>query len=287
MNTPSPRSHFVDRDGLKLHHLDWGNEGAPPIVLVHGSRLHAHVWNDFSRRFRDRFHIIAVDQRGHGESGWGAEEGYRLEELYRDLRAHVEARGLSRYTLMGHSLGGRVSMLYASRHQAELERLILVDITPGRPQAAAVRDESRIAGNPPSRDFESEDAAIHYLARAMSRAPRHLVEESVRHGMRRNDAGRYVWKYDPVLFTRRVRPSAGMDLWKLVGEIETPTLLQYGSHSDVVNAELAERLRETMPHCSVERVEDAGHGLFTDQPDAFAASVERFMQDDGISTRSP
>ena len=270
-----PRSHFIVRDALGLHHLDWGNEGRPSIVLVHGSRLHAHVWNDFSRRFRDRYHVIAVDQRGHGESGWGAEEGYQLEELYRDLRSVVEARGLSRYTLIGHSLGGRVSMLYAHRHQAELDRLVLVDITPGRPPAPEARDRG---GSPQPRDFESEAAAIAYLARAMSRAPRHLVEESVRHGMRRNDAGRYVWKYDPVLFTRRVPLPPGVDLWSLMSAVATPTLLQYGSHSDVVNAELATRLRETMPRCAVERIEGAGHGLFTDQPDAFAESVERFLK---------
>jgi pimeloyl-ACP methyl ester carboxylesterase len=275
METASPRSHFIVRDDLRLHHLDWGNAGAGPIVLVHGSRLHAHVWNDFSRRFRDRHHVIAVDQRGHGESGWCTEDAYQIEELYRDLRAHIEARGLTRYTLIGHSLGGRVSMLYASRHQAELEHLVLVDITPGRPAAPEARER---LGNAQPRDFESEDAAIAYLARAMSRAPRHLVQESVRHGMRRNDAGRYVWKYDPVLFSRRVALPPGMDLWKLVSTIETPTLLQYGSDSDVVNAELAERLGKTMPRCTVERIENAGHGLFTDQPDAFAKSVERFVQ---------
>src|SRR5688500_17220349 len=63
---PAPRSHFVERDELTLHHLDWGTEGRDAIVVVHGSRLHAHVWNDFGRRFSDRYHIIAVDQRGHG-----------------------------------------------------------------------------------------------------------------------------------------------------------------------------------------------------------------------------
>jgi pimeloyl-ACP methyl ester carboxylesterase len=112
----------------------------------------------------------------------------------------------------------------------------------------------------------------------MSRAPAHLVEESVRHGMRKNDAGRYVWKYDPQLFSRRVSLPPGMDLWSLVATVATPTLLQYGGHSDVVNIELATRLQRTMPNCTVERVEEAGHGLFTDQPDVFAASVERFIE---------
>ncbi len=114
--TSTPQSHFIVRDAVKLHHLDWGNHGRHPIVLVHGSRLHAHVWNHFSRRFSDRYHVIALDQRGHGESQWGAPDGYQMEEFYRDLCAVVEARKLSRFTLIGHSLGGRVSMLYASRH---------------------------------------------------------------------------------------------------------------------------------------------------------------------------
>lgn len=279
MPSATPRSHFVVRNGISLHHLDWGNDGAPAIVLVHGSRLHAHVWSDFSRRLSDRFHVVAVDQRGHGDSAKGAPEDYQLEELYRDFCAVVEARGFSRFTLIGHSLGGRVSMLYANRHQAALARLVLVDITPGRPPGA---QQPHSGGNGQPRDFESLEAAILYLSRAMSRAPRHLIEDSVRHGMRRNEAGRYVWKYDPVLFTRRVRPPEGLDLWNIVSGIATPTLLQYGSHSDVVNAELATRLQGTMPRCAVERFENAGHGLFTDQPDAFAASVQRFIEENPL-----
>ena len=275
MPTSAARSHFVEHAGLKLHHLEWGREGAHAVVLVHGSRLHAHVWNDFARRFADRYHIIAIDQRGHGESAWDGGEEYRLEDLCRDLRAHVEARKLSRYTLVGHSLGGRVSMMYAHRHQSELERLVLVDITPGRrPRAAAA---PRAGGGQP-RAFESEEAAAAYLARSMPRAPKHLVEESVRHGVRKNGEGRYVWKYDPVHFARRVAPPAGLDLWQLASEIGTPTLLQYGSESDVVDAELASKLQNTMPRCTVERIEGAGHGLFTDRPDAFAEGVERFLR---------
>jgi pimeloyl-ACP methyl ester carboxylesterase len=273
----APRSHFVEHGGLRLHHLEWGSEGRPAIVLVHGSRLHAHVWNDFARRASDRYHIIAIDQRGHGESAWDGGEEYRLEDLCADLHAHVQARKLSRYTLVGHSLGGRVSLLYAHRHQSELERLVLVDITPGRRARALSAGAGRVEGKQP-RAFESEDAAIAYLARAMPRAPRHLVEESVRHGVRRDDAGRYVWKYDPVHFTRRVTPPPGLDLWQVASEIATPTLLQFGSESDVVDAELASRLQKTMPRCSVECIEGAGHGLFTDRPDAFAESLERFLR---------
>ncbi len=275
MTSVPAKSHTIVRDDVKLHHLDWGNEGQHPIVLVHGSRLHAHVWNDFGHRFKDRFHIVAIDQRGHGDSGWCARSRYDLEDFYQDLRAVVEARGLTRFTLIGHSLGGRVSMLYASRHHQELERLVLVDITPGRPAAASPNaDISRITETPGPRDFESEAHATAYLGKLLSRAPAHLIEESVRFGMRQTAEGRYTWKYDPALLKRA---PAAVDLWAMVKSIQTPTLLQYGSHSKVVSPELAERLRQTMPQCTVERIDNAGHALFTDQPDAFAASVERFV----------
>ena len=111
----------------------------------------------------------------------------------------------------------------------------------------------------------------------MPRAPASLVEESVRHGLRRTDAGRYTWKYDPAFLSGRRSRANAVDLWSAVKSIPTPTLLQYGSLSNVVNRELAARMSDTMPRCTVERIEGAGHGLFTDQPEAFAESVERFF----------
>lgn len=278
MTSVPASSHFIVRDDIRLHHLDWGGQGRHPVVLVHGIRLHAHVWNHFSRRFRDRFHIVALDQRGHGDSGWGGEDRYHVEDFYADLRAVVTARGLSRFTLIGHSLGGVVSMLYAHRHHEELERLVLVDVTAGLPTVPSGTDLSRITETPPPRDFDSVETATAYLGGTMSLAPYHMVEESVRYGIRQTDNGRYTWKYDPALFRRRRPPTATMDFWSLVSAIPTPTLLQYGSHSRVVTPELVARMAQTMPHCTVERIEGAGHGLFTDQPEAFAASIERFLK---------
>ena len=253
MTRDPAKSHYVHRDAISLHHLDWGNQGRHPLVLVHGARLHAHVWNDYSRRVKDRYHVIAVDQRGHGDSGWGPEDSYHFEELYHDLRAVIAARGLKRYTLVGHSLGGMVSMLYAHRHYDELERLVLVDVAAGLPLVPPGTDLSRIAEVPSPGDFESHDEATDYLADIMRRAPRDMVEESVRHGMRQTESGRHTWKYDPALARLRHNHSA-IDFWSLVQEIPTRTLLQYGSESRVVTEEIARRMSDTMPDCRIERI---------------------------------
>jgi pimeloyl-ACP methyl ester carboxylesterase len=163
-----------------------------------------------------------------------------MEHFYEDLRAVVEARGLSRFTLIGHSLGGRVSMLYAHRHPELLERLVLVDITPGRPAVAAGSTDPDDARTAPG-EFDSREAALAHLKRLMPRAPAELIEESVRCGMRETGSGRYTWKYDPEFLSGARSRSTGIDLWSMVKSIPTPTLLQYGSHSNVVSRELGAR----------------------------------------------
>lgn len=273
----SPASHWIERDGIRLHHLDWGNHDRPVIVLMHGSRLHAQVWNDFARRMHDRYHIIALDQRGHGDSGWSAGDSYQYETLYGDLRAVVESRGLKRFTLIGHSLGGMVSIHYANRHPETLERLVLVDIAAGLPPAPPDADFSRIAEVPSPREFGSHEEATDYLAAIMKLSPRRMVEESVQFGMRQSKSGRYTWKYDPALAHMRRSRDPAIDYWRMVEKIPTTTLLQYGSHSKVVTPEIAQRMADAMPRCDIERIEQAGHALFTDQPEAFADSVERFI----------
>ena len=106
----SPVDHSLTVGGLVFHYVTWGSEAAPPVVLLHGITGHARSWDALSRDLSTHVRVIALDQRGHGDSGWGTKATYQLEELYKDLRAVIEARGLSRYTLIGHSLGGRVSI---------------------------------------------------------------------------------------------------------------------------------------------------------------------------------
>ena len=274
-----PESQYVEHAGLRLHHLDWGRSDRPALVLVHGIRLHAHVWGHFARAFRDRYHILALDQRGHGESAWAPDGHYHLHDYYEDLRAVVEARGLKRFVLIGHSLGARVSMLYSHLHPDAVERLVLVDMGAALPASTTTMDFSRVTETPPPKDFTSHEEAIAYLGGILKLAPKEMIEESVHQGLRRNPDGRYTWKYDPRL-GGRPQPRPGTrewDLWEVVKTIRRPTLLLRGELSRVVSSEIAQRMGAEMPDCRVEQIDRAGHALFTDQPEAFATSVGRFL----------
>jgi len=278
---PAPASHYVEANGLRLHHLDWGTDGRHPVVVLHGIRLHAHVWGDFCRRFRGDYHILTLDHRGHGDSAWAPPTHYHLHDYYEDLSAVIEARGLSGFTLLGHSLGARVALLYAHLHPERVKRLVLVDMGAGLPHAIGRRDFSRITETPPPQDFASHEEATRYLGNILRIGPRELIAESVGNGMRELPGGRYTWKYDPAL-GGPPQPRADArewDLWEAARSIDCPTLLLHGEYSKVVTPEIVARMQTEMADCRPVLVENAGHALFTDQPQVFAETVARFFAD--------
>jgi esterase len=127
---PEPASRTLDVNGLRVHYLDWGNLGAPPILCVHGYTSSAQAFNALARRLRDRHHVVATDVRGHGESGWSPSGAYQYENQVGDLAALVDKLGLARFTLVGTSMGGIIAMAYAGAHPDRLARLLINDIGP-------------------------------------------------------------------------------------------------------------------------------------------------------------
>jgi len=280
-----PESRVLELNGMRLHHLEWGQPGNPPLILLHGIRLHAHCFNDFSRRFADKHHIIALDARGHGDSQWSEEGDYHLHTYYEDLKGIIEARGLKQVVLIGHSLGARTAMLYTHLHPEIVKRLVLIDMGAGLPKMITKKDFSRVTETPPPRDFGSPGEAADYLGNILKLAPKHMIEESAVHGLRKNEQGRFVWKYDPQL-GGVPQPRAGVrewDLWEAIKTITCPTLLLHGEYSQVVSAEIAQRMGDEMADCRVRRVDQAGHALFTEQPEVFADQVRQFFNETGLT----
>jgi len=256
-----PGSRYVDSDGLRLHHLDWGGEGRHPIVLVHGSRLHAHVWNDFSRRFRDRYHVIAVDQPGHGESAWCAPDEYRLDALYRDLRAVVEARGLERYTLIGHSLGGRVALRAALLQPSTLTHVTLLDVTPapGPPGGDTASIVDALTAAPDAGRTRDEFRTWFRRAGLAPEITDWLLLNVVSVG----DV--YRWRLDRAALAALYPRIGAEDLWPAVeGQRAYGVHVVRGEKSDYVSEDDVLRLQAA--GCRVDTVAGAGHFLHVERP---------------------
>ena len=138
---PGPTSHSYFSQRLRLHYLDWGNPGAPPLLLMHGNRDHAHNWDWTAERLQDRYHIIAPDLRGHGDSQWSAGSMYAPAEFVYDIAQLVHQQQLAPLRVVAHSLGGNIAMRFAGTFPDDVERLVVIEgwggIVPGhqRPRA--------------------------------------------------------------------------------------------------------------------------------------------------------
>jgi len=125
-----PTSKFVTVNGLSLHYLEWGKAGMPVVVYVHGYTSSAQAFNALARQLQDRFHILAIDVRGHGNSGWSAAGAYHYADQAGDLAAFVDWLALPHFTLIGTSMGGIIAMTYAADHADRLNALVINDIGP-------------------------------------------------------------------------------------------------------------------------------------------------------------
>ena len=94
MVQPQPLDRSADVDGMPVHYLEWGTQGRQPLVLLHGIARTAHTFDHLAPHFADRFHVIAVDLRGHGDSGWDPQSAYLVEDYVKDVAGLVRDLGL-------------------------------------------------------------------------------------------------------------------------------------------------------------------------------------------------
>ena len=122
--TPTSHSYFSKR--LRLHYLDWGNDGVPPLLMIHGNRDHCHNWDWMAERLADDYHILAPDLRGHGDSQWNVGSAYAISEFVYDVAQLVRQTKIAPVRIVAHSLGGSVSLQYAGTFPDEVTKLVTI-----------------------------------------------------------------------------------------------------------------------------------------------------------------
>ncbi|MBI2216087.1 MAG: alpha/beta hydrolase [Candidatus Rokubacteria bacterium] len=274
-----PDEHDVVLRRMRFHYLDWGTEGLPPILFLHGGGLNAHTWDLLCAALRRERHCLALDQRGHGESEWSPQMDYSTESHVGDLDAFVQALGLERFVLAGMSLGGVNALAWAGTHGQRLAGLVLVDVGP----------EIRFDGVRKIAAFTSQatplDSVEEFIDRAIAFNPRRnreLLRRSLLHNLRPMPDGRWMWKYDqrhrgkidPGAYERRRQL-----LWSAVDTVECPTLVVRGAESDVFHDEDAERLAQRLKRGRWVRIEGAGHTVQGDNPADLLVALREFLKE--------
>lgn len=272
MADENPTSHSYFSERLRLHYLDWGNDAAPPLLLVHGIHDHCHSWDAMAQSLRSHYHVLALDLRGHGDSAWTQGSPYSYLEYVQDLAQLVRQRQLAPLTLVSHSLGGTIASMYAGAFPEAVSRLVVIEGVglyprPEEPPQARLRQwvdaNYALAGRQPRRYPTLEDAY-----RRMQDTNPHLSPAQARHltihGASQNEDGTYTWKFDN--YTRKPRPYdiPNEDIAALWRCIECPVLIVNSRHG------YPHRIGQdgTATHfqqATLRQVEDAGHWPHHDQ----------------------
>jgi esterase len=263
---------------LRFHFLEWGAPDAPPIVLLHGGHQSAHSWDLVSLHLARRYRVLALDQRGHGDTEWARDVTYSNHEMSLDAEAFIGALGLEQPILMGHSMGGRNAMLLTKRDQTLLRALVIVDVGP------EVSDRGRqvIAGF--VRDNEEFDDLDHFVRNVQQYDPyrsREHIERTVKYNMLQRADGKFVSKCDSN--PRRlglVRGSGPLENITLndARAFRLPVLAVRGANSAILTADAAERLCDALPQGMLVTVQDCGHNVHGQNTKGFIDAVGGFLE---------
>jgi esterase len=277
-----PESHHLVVGRMRLHYLDWGVKGRHPILFLHGGGLNAHTWDLVCLMLRHRYHCLALDQRGHGDSEWEPTADYRFDAQVADVEGFIEKLKLERPLLVGHSMGGFAAMGYAIRHAASMAGLVLVDIAP----------EISMQGSLKIRDFikmdREMDSVEDFVERALKFNPmrnRELLRRSLLHNLRQQPNGRWAWKHDPNRMPQNFeheRDERKTMIMDNAQNIVCPTLVLRGSRSDVLTDESAKEFSESVPKGRWLRIENAGHTIQGDNPRALLDALDPFLKEIGL-----
>ncbi len=273
-----PQDREVALDGRKFHYLDWGSPDKEPMLFLHGVLQQSHSWDFVSLSLCSDFHVMALDARGHGESQWAEDGDYSLDAHQRDLDAFAEALGLKGLLLIGHSMGGRNSYVFTSRHPEVVKALVIVDTGPRMQQQGISRIQS-FRELPDELDSFGEfaDRIQEYTGRT-----REQVLGALKYSIRRREDGKWTWKYDKLLRSPGFQaPSwAPEELWECLGRIGCPTLVIRGDNSDLFTQDTLDRMMETIPNSTSAVVPGAGHLVNGDNPAGFLQALRSFL--DGV-----
>jgi non-heme chloroperoxidase len=271
--------YFDGHGGLRLAADADGDPAGPPVILMHGGGQTRHSWGKAARELAAAgYHVLSLDLRGHGDSGWSPTGDYSMDAFVGDLRA-VAATLHAAPALVGASLGGATSLIAVGEGPASFaSALVLVDVVPRMEKQGVARIRNFMGANPDG--FASLEEAADAVAAYMPGRPRPASNEGLMKNLRRGPDDRLYWHWDPAFQAdRRDRGSAALfeRMDAAAQHIRIPTLLVRGKASEVVSEAGARHLHALIPHAQAVDVEGAGHMVAGDKNDAFNSAVLGFL----------
>ena len=272
----TPEDKHLKVNGMRFHYLDWGNAGKPKMVLFHGGAQTAHSWDFFALAMRDEYHIVAPDQRGHGDTEWSEQGDYATHFHVADMKALTDAIGYDQFVRVGLSMGGHNAYSLAAHHPEKVRGLIIVDVGPETMDKGRKHIQEFLEG---SYEFDSFDWLVQRVQQYNPRRPEKQIRGSLLNNLKPLPDGRWTWKHDR---RRGIRQRAGGEMtdkaWEEIKMLRCPTLIVRGKESDVFAPETAQKMLGLIPGSRLVEVPKAGHLVQGDNPVEFERVAREFLK---------
>src|SRR5262249_2179450 len=265
---------FITVNGLRIHYLEWGMADKQPLIMLHGIGRVAHTFDHIAPHFASRYHVLAVDMRGHGDSSWDPKGAYLVEDYVKDIVGLADQLRLRNVVIWGNSTGGRVAQVFAGMHPELVSAVIAEDVGPERPTEVAEGGTRRLKQED-KRGWASADDLMVQLKTSSSRTPEEILRAYAHFGSKQRPDGRVIWKRDPAIGNGFV-PT---ELWRFVREIKAPIIYVVGGRSTIVPATTQEQLKKALPQAQIVTMPGLGHYPSEENAEGFLAIVDKFLKD--------
>ena len=274
-----------ESEGASIHYLDWGGDG-PPLVLIHATGFLAALWQPIAEQLSSTFRVVAMDQRGHGDSDKPA-GGYTFELFADDLQLLIEELELDRPLAAGHSSGGTTIVIHAMRHPGVVQRSVLIEPILPRPDWYAgdipSRNQSSLAAGARKRRAvwsSREEMYESYRTRPMFEHWRKdVLRTYLEEGVADRDDGQVELKCAPEIEAQFFEAVMKVDAWPRLSEFTMPTLALWGANSHLLARGFSDQVDEAIPNIQTVLVDDSGHLLPQERPDDVARLMGDFLSD--------
>lgn len=306
MDTSSSKSDFVKVNGTRLHYLDWGGEG-PALVFLTGMGCSVYIFKSFAPHFADKFHVLALDRRGHGDSDY-PETGYDPDTLTEDLRQFLDTLKIDQVILVGHSMARIELSRFAVLHPERLLKIIFLDAAY---DSSSLEFQTVMAKNPLPKivpkwpkdnpdNFEDFVATVKRLSPALAMIWGEVMEEQTRHTVKTTPDGKVVDKMSeaisraikdtlashkaeyskiraPVLSIFAMRDGHDF-LSDYMTEEQQVQLLDYSrTVLEPYRKKYIEQFQRNVPHASVVEIPSGHHYCFIKQEETVFDEMRKFL----------
>lgn len=260
-----------------------GQDTSPKFVFLHGIMGQGRNWQSIAKRFSRHFQCLILDQRGHGSS-FHPDGASDLKDFVDDLEFILGELGWTEpIHLLGHSMGGRVALLFADRHPEWVDKLVIVDIGPESDwqSMAGILEKVDFVPVP----FENRQEARDFMEGPfLQKFPNPMVMEFFYANLVERD-GQVDWTFSKPMVRQVLEQSRHRDYWANFKELAMPTLLIRGEKSPDFPQEAFKRVVENNPNIKGVEIEGAGHWVHAEKPQETIRIIEEFFNIAGASNQ--